>query len=48
MCEIYKGHLALPELGVLGSSGFANPRHFQIPVAWYEDKDEEWTVTSKF
>ena len=26
----------------------ANPRDFEIPVAYYEDKEEEWTVINKY
>lgn len=48
MCEIYKNHFVLPDLGPIGSNGLANARDFLTPVAWYEDKDEEWTVVNKF
>ena len=48
ICELFKGHLALPELSVIGSNCLANARDFQIPVAWYEDKDCDFTVISKF
>ena len=37
----------LPELGPIGSNGLANPRDFETPVAWYEDKDEETEVVQK-
>jgi homogentisate 1,2-dioxygenase len=36
-CEIYGQHFQLPQLGPIGSSGLANPRDFQAPVAAYED-----------
>lgn len=26
----------------------ANPRDFETPVAWYEEKQENWTVFTKF
>jgi homogentisate 1,2-dioxygenase len=48
ICEIYKGHFTLPDLGPIGSNSLANPRDFEIPVAWYEDKDCEFKVISKF
>ena len=48
MCEIYKGHFNIPDLGPIGSNGLAAGRHFEIPVAWYEDTTEEWTVVNKF
>ena len=37
----------LPELGPIGANGLANPRDFQTPVAWYEDKDEPTEVVQK-
>lgn len=46
--EIFKGHFTLPELGVIGSNGLANPRDFEIPVACFEDKDCDFTVVNKF
>jgi homogentisate 1,2-dioxygenase len=48
ICELFKGHLALPELGPIGSNCLANVRDFQVPVAWYEDKDCDFTVICKF
>ena len=48
LCEVYRGHFVLPDLGPLGSNGLANPRDFETPVAWYEDKDEEWTIIDKY
>ena len=37
----------LPELGPIGSNGLANPRDFETPVAWFEDKDEPTEVIQK-
>lgn len=48
ICEIFKGHYVLPDLGVIGSNGLSNPRDFQTPVAWYEDRECDFTVISKF
>ena len=48
ICEIFKGHFNLPELGPIGANSLANPRDFDIPVAWYEDKDCDFTVISKY
>ena len=28
ICEIYKGHLCLPDLGPIGANCLAHPRHF--------------------
>jgi homogentisate 1,2-dioxygenase len=39
--------LRLPELGAIGSNGLANPRDFETPVAWFEDKDEPTEVVQK-
>ena len=39
--------LRLPELGPIGSNGLANPRDFEVPVAWFEDKDEPTEVIQK-
>jgi len=37
----------LPELGPIGSNGLANARDFEVPIAWFEDKDEETEVVQK-
>jgi homogentisate 1,2-dioxygenase len=39
--------LRLPELGPIGSNGLANPRDFETPVAWFEDRDEATQVIQK-
>ena len=31
-----------------GSNGLADPRHFQTPVAWYEDKSCHYLVMQKY
>lgn len=38
VCENYGTQFRLPELGVIGANGLANPRDFQIPTAryWHE------------
>jgi homogentisate 1,2-dioxygenase len=38
----------LPELGPIGSNGLANPRDFDTPVAWFEDRDEQTEVVQKY
>ena len=40
--------LRLPELGPIGSNGLANPRDFETPIAWFEDRDEPTEVVQKF
>lgn len=36
ICELHQGHFRLPELGVIGSTGLANVRDFQIPTAFVD------------
>ena len=33
---------------MVGANGLANPRDFKIPQAWYEDRDVEWRIVSKY
>ena len=44
VAELFGHHLSLPELGPIGANGLANPSDFEYPVAWYEDKEEQWKV----
>ncbi|MEO6225657.1 MAG: homogentisate 1,2-dioxygenase [Sphingomicrobium sp.] len=37
----------LPELGPIGANGLANPRDFETPMAWFEDRDEPTEVVQK-
>ena len=39
--------LRLPDLGPIGANGLANPRDFETPMAWFEDKDEPTEVIQK-
>jgi homogentisate 1,2-dioxygenase len=48
VCENFGAPLRLPDLGVIGSNGLANPRDFQTPVAWYEDRDGKTELATKF
>ena len=48
VCENFGVMLKLPDLGVIGSNGLANPRDFLIPVAQYEDKEGDFTLLAKF
>ncbi len=48
LLENYGAPLRPPELGPIGSNGLANARDFQIPVAWYEDVDEDVDLIAKF
>ena len=48
VCENFGAAFRLPDLGVIGSNGLANPRDFLTPVAWYEDRDEPCELVTKF
>ena len=37
----------LPDLGPIGSNGLANPRDFETPAAWFEDRDEPTEIIQK-
>ncbi len=38
----------LPDLGPIGSNGLANPRDFQTPVAWFEDRDTPFEIIQSY
>ncbi|MEZ4318726.1 MAG: iron-containing alcohol dehydrogenase [Myxococcota bacterium] len=44
VAELYDGHFQLPERGPVGANGLADERHFQAPVADFEDDVRPWTV----
>jgi homogentisate 1,2-dioxygenase len=48
VCENFGAPLRLPDLGPIGSNGLANPRDFQTPVAWYEDREGDFELVAKF
>ena len=48
IAENYGALIRLPELGPIGSNGLANPRDFETPVAWFEDRDEPFELVQKF
>ena len=48
VAENYGLPFRLPDLGPIGANGLANPRDFETPVAWFEDRDEETDVIQKF
>ena len=48
VCENFGAPLRLPDLGPIGSNGLANPRDFQAPVAWYEDRAGDFELVAKF
>jgi homogentisate 1,2-dioxygenase len=48
VCENYGALLKLPDLGLIGSNGLANPRDFRTPVAAYEDREGDFELLTKF
>ncbi|MEM1080441.1 MAG: homogentisate 1,2-dioxygenase [Pseudomonadota bacterium] len=48
VCENYGAKFKLPGRGPIGANCLANPRDFKTPVAWYEDRDADCTVTVKW
>lgn len=48
ICENFGSSLRLPDLGVIGSNGLANPRDFAVPHACYEDKEGDFDLIAKF
>ena len=48
VCENFGAPFRLPDLGVIGSNGLANPRDFMTPVARYEDVEGRFEIVAKF
>ena len=48
ICENFGALLRLPDLGVIGANGLANPRDFLMPRAWYEDVEGDFELVAKF
>ena len=48
ICENFGALFRLPDLGVIGSNGLANPRDFLTPAAWYEDVEGDFELLAKF
>ncbi|WP_068092098.1 homogentisate 1,2-dioxygenase [Novosphingobium rosa] len=48
ICENYGAPFRLPDLGPIGANGLANPRDFETPEAWFEDRDESTEIIQKF
>ena len=46
--ENYGAPLRLPDLGLIGSNGLANPHDFLTPHAWYEDREGRFELVAKF
>ncbi len=48
ICENYGSQFRLPDLGPIGANGLANPRDFETPLAWYEDREGDFEQVAKF
>ena len=48
VAENYGLPFRLPELGPIGANGLAAPRDFEVPMAWFEDRDEEVELVQKY
>jgi len=49
IAEVFDTHFKLPDLGPIGANGLANPRDFEIPTAWYEDRDVDgYRIVAKY
>ncbi len=48
VCENYGAHFNLPELGIIGANGLANPRDFLTPVAAYDEREGDLRIIAKF
>ena len=48
IAENYGNLFKIPDLGPIGANGLANPRDFETPSAWYEDRDEKFELVQKF
>lgn len=46
--EVFDDHFQLPDLGPIGANGLANPRDFETPVAWFEDRETDYGIVCKF
>ena len=48
VCENYGAQFRLPDLGPIGANGLANSRDFETPVAWFEVREGEFELVTKF
>lgn len=48
LCENNASPFSLPQLGILGANGLANPRHFLYPQAAFEQVEGELTLICKY
>jgi homogentisate 1,2-dioxygenase len=48
LCENFGLPLQLPELGLIGANGLANPRDFEVPVAAFEDRKGSMELYARY
>jgi len=48
ICENFGAPFRLPELGIIGANGLANPRDFLTPTAAFENKSGDFKLIAKF
>ncbi len=48
VCENHGAAFRLPELGPIGSNGLANPRDFEVPVAWFDGEAGEYEIVKRY
>lgn len=47
LCENKGSPFVLPSLGAIGANGLANPRHFEYPIAAYEQEQKDTKIICK-
>lgn len=47
VAENFGAPFRLPDLGPIGANGLANPRDFEAPAAWFEDRDTPFQLVQK-
>lgn len=48
ICEVFGTRYTLPNLGPIGANGLANPRDFEYPTAFYEEKSSLFKIYNKY
>ena len=48
ICENFGAPFRLPELGIIGANGLANPRDFLTPIAAFEKRSGDFKLIAKF
>ncbi len=48
VCENFGQPFLIPDLGPIGANGLANPRHFETPVASFEDRQGDFELLTRY